>query len=116
MVVIVSGADTPRAASTHLLSAPVWTSQATPTQIAAAFPRDRLGTSDEEHVTLQCKVLADGAMGRCTTTEDDPSFRAAALSMVKDYRLDLAASEYPLPAETYVDLSILFKASAVTDR
>jgi len=102
--------------TTHLLSAPVWASQATPAQVAAAFPRDRLATTDEEHVTLRCKVLADGGMGRCSTAEDDPSFRAAALSLAKDYRLDPVASEKPMPDETYVDLSIRFKASAVAAR
>ena len=102
--------------ATHLIKDPVWASQATSGQIAAAFPRDRLSTTDEERVTLQCRLLADGAMGRCTTTEDDPSFKAAAQSLAKYYRVDLAASEKQLPDETYVDLHIQFKASAVTVR
>jgi len=114
--VVVTASDpdgAARAAATHLLNAPIWASQATPAQVAAAFPRDRLATTDEEHVTLRCKVLADGGMGHCSTTEDDPSFYAAAQSLAKYYRLDLAASEKPMPDQTYVDLSIMFKASSV---
>jgi TonB family protein len=102
--------------ATHLLDAPVWASQATPAQIAAAFPRDRLGTTDEERVTLQCKVLAEGGLGRCTTTEDDPSFYAAAQSLAKYYRLVLAAHGKPPLDDTYVGLSILFKASSAAAR
>ena len=114
-VVIPIRFDLPDGPATHLIDAPVWASRATPAQIAAAFPTDRLGTTDEEHVTLRCKVLADGGMGHCTTTEDDPSFRAAALSLAKDYRLSALADgrspAHNAPDNAYVDLSILFKAS-----
>lgn len=81
--------ETPKIVS-HVITNPSWLTRPTPEQVAGAYPERAVRRDVTGVVTLDCKVMASGAVGSCDVVSETPGnygFAQAALGLSRFFRM-----------------------------